>query len=128
MTNGLYHKLLRISLLVVTLVLLFDSGFVSPLTKALSENTYVYLGNAVGVLVGVEQTELNVITAELTERTRELDDRERALQEREIATRDFNVASSDYSVYVLSLILFVLTLLILMNFALDWRRARRSFA
>lgn len=125
MTEGMYHRLLRVSALVVALLLLFDGGFVAPLTKTLSENTYEYVASgAVGVFAGVTENELNVITAELTERTQALDAREKSLQEREIATRDFGISDTDYSVYVLSLILFVLTMLILMNYFLDWRRSR----
>ncbi len=128
MTHGLYHKILRVSIVVTSLVLLFDGGFITPITKSLSQNTYVYLGNAVGIFAGVEPNELNVITAELTERTRNLDVREQQIREREIATRDFNSSRNDYSIYILSVILFALTCLILVNYALDWRRARRVFA
>lgn len=129
MTEGIYHRLLRVSLVVVALTLLFDSGFVTPLSKTLSENTYNYLaGSVVGVFAGVPENDVNIITAELTKRSGELDAREKALQEREIASRDFGVAPTDYSVYILSVILFVLTVLIIANYILDWRRARMKFA
>jgi hypothetical protein len=129
MTEGLYHRLLRISLVVVALVLIFDGGFITPISKTLSENTYAYLASgAVGVFVGVEQNEINSLTAQIAERTEELDAREQVLKEREIAARDFGSAGTDYSVYVLSLILFVLTLLILVNYVLDWRRSRMVYA
>lgn len=129
MTEGLYHRLLRVSLVVVTLVLIFDGGFITPVSKTLSENTYTYLASgAVGVFVGVEKNELNTLTAQITERTEALNAREQALREREIAARDFGSTSTDYSVYILSLILFVLALLILANYVLDWRRSRMVYA
>jgi len=129
MTEGLYHRLLRISLVVVALVLIFDGGFITPVSKTLSENTYTYLASgAVGVFVGVEENEINALTAQIAERTEELDAREQALREREIASRDFGSTGTDYSVYILSLILFVLTLLILVNYILDWRRSRMVYA
>ncbi len=129
MTEGLYHRLLRISLLVVAVMLIFDGGFITPVSKTLSENTYTYLASgAVGVFVGVEKNEINTLTAQITEKTKELDEREQALRQREIAARDFNSSGTDYSVFILSLILFVLTLLILVNYFLDWRRTRITYA
>jgi hypothetical protein len=128
MTDGMYHRSLRVSLVVVAFVLLFDGGFVSPVTKVFSENTYMYLANAVGVFAGVQPNELNILTTQITERTQELDARERALKEREIAARDFGTTESDYSVYILSLILFILTILIITNYFLDWRRSRMTLA
>src|SRR3990167_4867152 len=100
-----YHKFLRISAVVATLVLLFDGGFLSPITKTISDNTIQYLASSIGIGVGasVPPNEINVITAALTERERELDTREAALEARQIATRDFGtVESTNVSTYVLS--------------------------
>lgn len=110
------------SLLVTALVLIFDGGFVSPLTKNLSDNTMSYLANSAGVFAQIEPNELNVITAELTAREKELDEREASL--RTIEGRNFNANNPDYSTYILSVILFILTFLITLNYILDWRRVR----
>jgi hypothetical protein len=122
MTHGVYHKILRTSLLVVAFVLLFDSGFVSPLTKTLSDNTIMYLAQSAGVFAQIAPNELNVITAELEKRENELDAREASL--RTIEARNFGGNTNDYSTYILSIILFILTVLITVNYVLDWKRAR----
>jgi hypothetical protein len=108
----------------------FESGIVSPLTKQLSDNAFTYMAsNAVGVMVGVPENEINALTAQITERERELDAREAKLAEREIDRRDFGtVPTRDYSTYVLSVILFVLTTLVVLNYVLDWNRARRMIS
>lgn len=130
MNTSRYHKFLRISLLVVAALLVFDGGFVSSVTKTLSDSTIEYLANAgSGVFARVEPNELNVITAELTAKEQELKEREAALSEREIASRDFGSSAStqsDYSTYILSIILFVLTVLIVLNYAMDWARVRKD--
>lgn len=108
-------------------VLLFDSGFILPITKQLSDNTIQYVASSgTGVFVSVAPTELNQITAEITAREQELNAREAALTEREIGARDFGGEEvPDYSTYILSTILFVLTVLILLNYALDWIRVHK---
>jgi hypothetical protein len=124
MTQTVYHQILRTSLLVTAFVLLFDGGFIVPVSKHLSQNAVEYMANSVGIMAQIEPNELNVITAELTRREQELNARESAL--REIEARDFgNSETNDMSVYVLSLILFFLTVLILANYILDWRRSTR---
>ncbi len=121
-----YHSVVKISALVVAIVLLFDGGFVSPITKQLSDQTIIYLATVgSSVTAQVAPTEINTITAELTARERELNAREAELLSREIASRDFGTAqSTDYSIYVLSLILFVLATLIVLNYAMDWVRVK----
>jgi hypothetical protein len=121
MTHSLYHKVIRTGLIVALLTLLFDGGFVFPITKHLSENTMTYLANSVGVFAQIEPNELNVITAELTKREQELNEREAAL--REIEAREFAKDRPDYSLYVLSIITFILSVLIVCNYVLDWHRA-----
>jgi len=124
-----YHSLLRVSMIVAAVMLVYDSGILAPVTREHSTMTQQYLANAVGVSVGVPENELNAMTAEITERERELDEREAALNEREIAARDFgtqeNSEESDVSTYILSAILFTLTVLIVLNYAMDYVRARR---
>jgi len=127
MSKSRYHSLLKISALVVTLVLLFDGGFVHPFTKQLSDNTVWYLASVgTSLTAEVRPTELNIITAELTKRENALDARELELNVREISARDFGTAeSADYSIYILSVILFILTVLIILNYAMDWSRVTK---
>lgn len=122
MSGGYYHSILRVSAAVVAIVLLFDSGAVTPLSKSLSDNTMQYLANSVGMFAQVEPNAVNELTAELTRREQEL-----AAREREIENRSFGADTrSDYSIYILSTILFILTVLIVLNYALDLVRHRRS--
>ncbi len=122
-----YHSILRISLLVVAFVLLFDGGFIAPITKQLSDNTMRYVAEVgVSMFASVEPNELNTLTAQISERQRELDAREAALREREIQARTYDVGSTDYSTYILSTILFILTVLIVLNYAMDWARVRKE--
>jgi hypothetical protein len=116
MTHSVYHKILRVSLLTTAIVLVFDGGFITPVTKHLSDNTVSYLANSIGIFAQIESNEFNTITAELTRRENELDAREASL--RTIEARNFNTDARDYSTYILSVILFMV------NYVLDWRRAR----
>jgi hypothetical protein len=114
-----YHKSLRVGAVTVALVLLFDSGHLTPLSKELSDNTLLYLANSIGLSTSVEPNEFNQLMADITAR-------EEDLREREIAARTFaETAGNDYSTYILSIILFILTVLIVLNYALDWTRVRR---
>lgn len=128
MQNSLYHSLLRVATASLALVLLFDSGFVLPVTKELSNNTQLYLGNVVGVSAGVEATELSLMTAELTKKEQELITREQEIKEREIKldNNPLGSQSSDTSTFVLSVILFILLTLIVLNYALDFVRANKN--
>jgi len=132
LSNTIYHSLLRVSMVVVALVLVFDSGLVYQATARLSDNTQLFLGNAVGVTVGVPPTELNLLTAELTKKNQEI----AALQEelaggRPVNERSINVTTNEYagpsddiSTYLLSLTLFILLVLVVLNYGLDFARAR----
>lgn len=127
--NSMYHMLLRTSALTLALLLLFDSGLLSPLTKQISSNTQQYVATAVGVGASVQPTELNVLTAALTSRDRALDDREAALQQREIqvgiANGSVERSNTNVSTYILSVLLFIILVLIVLNYALDFARERR---
>lgn len=127
MRHSRYHKFLRVSGVTLALVLLFDSGILAPVSQQLSDNTVLYLANAVGVSLGVPENELNVITAELTRRETELTKREADLAAREIDARDFGQNTGvNYSTYILATILFVLTVLMVLNYVLDFTRARKA--
>lgn len=93
----------------------------------MAHDTSVYLANAIGMSASVQPTELNTYTAALTQKERELDSREAALREREVAVNlstDSN--SSDTVTYILASILFVLLVLILLNYTLDYIRAKEA--
>lgn len=130
MQRSLYHKVLRVFLVVTAFVLVFDSGLISDVTKQLANSTQTYMANVIGVGASVAPTDLNMFTAELTARERELALREAALRDREIAVGIIDGRSSqDYSTYILAGILFILLVLILLNYALDYLRvspARRQ--
>ena len=123
MNGSLYLSALRVSLLTTAVVLIFDSGIVSPVTKQLSDNTLLYLAQTASVVARVEQTEINTLSEDLRKRSEELDAKEAAL--RTIEARTYGASTEpDYSTYILSLILFILTLLIVLNYILDWHRVR----
>jgi hypothetical protein len=128
MEQTTYHKLLRVSSVVFTCVLLFQSGVVHPITAQLSRETAHYMANAVGVTVGVEPTELNQITADITKRENALAAREKDVQAREISV---GIAPGGATItqttmtFVLSTVVFILLVLMILNYVLDFVRARR---
>lgn len=128
MQYSLYHSILRVTTAALALVLLFDSGFVLPVTSELSDNTQLYLGSVIGVSAGVEPTELNLMTAELTKKEQELNTREQEIKEREIGLNSNSISSQtkDTSTFILSVILFILLTLIVLNYALDFVRANKN--
>lgn len=113
----------------MALVLLFQGGLVSDATARMALGTQVYMANSVGVFVGVAPTELNQLTAEITAQKLALDAREQALSEREIAVGLDGGTTMDQltTTYILSGILFILIVLILMNYVLDFMRARDRY-
>lgn len=128
MNGTTYHTLLRVSALTLALVLLFDSGLLSPVTKELSRSTQSYLASAVGATARVEPNEINTLTAQISARERELDAREAAINEREISVglnTSGSTNSNDVSTFMLSILLFIILVLIVLNYVLDYIRARR---
>lgn len=120
--HTLYHSMLRIAVCVIALALVFDSGLIVAATANISNNTQLYLANAVGVNASVAPTEVNQLTARITELEGELQSRER-----EIAVnlnKNNNAGAFDKSTFVLSIILFILLVLIVLNFTLDYLRMR----
>jgi hypothetical protein len=125
--NTMYHKVLRVSVVVATLLLVFESGSVSHTTKQLSLNTHHYLAQVIGVGASVDPTELNTMTAALTKQQKQLNEREAALKEREIqVTVKENSDPNQTAIYVLAVIVFILLLLIITNYILDYLRVRDS--
>lgn len=121
-----YHKALRILAVVFAVVLVFESGLIDDSTAQISRGTHAYLANAIGMNASVQPTELNKYTAALTQKERELEAREAALREREIAIdlNDGGSPANNTVVYLLSSILFILLVLILLNYILDYLRAK----
>lgn len=120
--HTLYHSMLRIAVCVIALALVFDSGLIVAATANISNNTQLYLANAVGVNASVAPTEVNQLTARITELEGELQTRER-----EIAVnlnKNDNAGAFDKSTFVLSIILFILLVLIVLNFTLDYLRMK----
>lgn len=120
----LYHKLLRISSVVLAVALVFQAGLLSSTTAIMATQTQSYLANSVGVFVGVEPTELNMITSGLTQQQLALDARERTLTEREIAVgiEKGGGATQDMTTFIMGLVLFIVLLLLVLNYALDYLR------
>lgn len=121
---SLYHKILRISGVVLALVLLFQGGLVSNTTALMSLQTQSYLANSIGVFAAVEPTELNTITAGLTAKELALDKREASLREREInvGIDTSGQATKDKTTFILGLTLFIVLLLTVLNYVLDYLR------
>jgi hypothetical protein len=125
MQNTTYHSFLRIAALTFAMLLLFDSGLLSPVTSQISQNTQMYLASAIGMQAGVVPTELNQMTAALTQRDKILTQRENDIKAREIAVNlEEGAPSTDYSSYIMSVLLFVILVLIVLNYALDYIRYR----
>ena len=125
--TSLYHKVLRVSLLVTAFLLVFQSGVFSDATAEITRGTTAYLANAVGMSASVNPTELNQYTAALTQKEQELARREAALSERELAVSVGGGGagtSSEYGTYLLATVLFILLVLILLNYTLDFLRSR----
>lgn len=125
LTNTYYHSTLRVSALLTSLVLLFVSGTLSPVSSELSLVTEQYVASVFSATAGVETTELNAITAALTEQRSLLDARETELVEREMSLGidGAGEAALDISSFLLSALLFVLIVLIVLNYILDFMRA-----
>ncbi len=124
--ESMYHRVLRVAAVVTALVLLFESGLVHQSTASLALNTHQYLAQAVGMSAAINPTDLNMLTAELTKQQRDLAAREDAISEREI---EIGLAAgenpNETSTYVLAGILFMLLVLIVINYTLDYLRAKQ---
>lgn len=123
--NTIYHSVLRVGAAVLALVLLFESGLLIDSTASLAQNTHLYLAQSVGMSASVKPNEVNEITAALTEQQQLLDAREAELREREIAVElNQGAVSNDRAMFVIAALLFIMLVLILLNYVLDYLRAR----
>jgi hypothetical protein len=123
-----YHKVLRISLLVCVCALVFESGVFYGPTAEWARYTERYMASAVGVRASVPLTPLNQQTTALSAWERELANREALVREREIQLQQAGVTvdSSSYSTFILSALLFIILVLLVLNYVLDFLRARES--
>ena len=120
-----YHRALRILVSVFFFFLVFESGIVNETTRKLSVETHSYLASVIGMSASVQPTELNQYTAELSAWERELEAREASIAEREIKVDlSKSPGNNDTSTYILASILFILLVLILLNYTLDYLRAK----
>lgn len=127
--NSLYHRSLRVSAAVVALLLVFESGVVSPVTRQLTHQAGQQVASVIGVGAAVEPNELNTITAALTEQRVALEAREAAVSEREIAVNlstdgGGNNQTNPLTTYLMSILLFIILVLIILNYVLDFIRER----
>lgn len=120
MKDSVYHSLLRISALTLSLVLLFVSGIFSESTRDLSLDTGSYLATAIGMNAAILPTEVNTLSAQLLEKDKEIQSREIAVRLKEASQN-----RSDTATFVLSVLLFVLLILIILNYILDYIRTRK---
>lgn len=125
--HSAYHKTLRVSSVIFAAVLLFQSGFFSPLTAQLSDRTTQYLASAVGVHVGVPENDTNRLTTRIAELEAQVVDQNTQLRERDLATglRE-GFGGSPTATFLLSGILFIMLVLIVLNYALDFYRSRQE--
>ena len=124
-----YHSFLRVLMVVTAIAVLFDGGFLFPITKQFSDTTVEYVASVgAGMFASVPQNEINTLSGQIAERQRELDAREASLNEREISARSFGAddSTTDYSTYILSVILFILSVLLVLNYIMDWVRVKQS--
>ncbi len=130
--HSLYHSLLRVSALTLTLTLLFVSGTIHPLTSRVTTQAERYLATTISATAGVAPTELNQITAALTEQQSELDEREATLRERELALGlqaadpERNWLTAELTTWLNSALLFIVLVLLLINYVLDLRYRRHD--
>lgn len=118
-----YHSFLRVTVVVLAAVLVFDSGLFTSATAQLSGQTQQYLANAVGVYAGVAPNEVNTLTTRITELEQQLSQREREIDP---GLGGLGTASNA-STFILSGILFIFLVLIILNYALDYARARERY-
>jgi hypothetical protein len=127
--HSAYHKILRVSSLVVATVLMFEGGLFSSATARLANQTELYLANAVGVYVGVPENGVNSLTTRIAELEQEVGRKDEQLRDRELALGLGGGAStSSTSTFVLAGILFIMLVLIVLNYALDYVRSRETYA
>lgn len=127
--QSIYHKVLRVSCVVLAAVLVFESGLLANTTARLADETGMYLANAVGVYVGVPENGVNNLTTRIAELEQEVGRKDAQLRDRDLALGlGGSAGSSSTSTFVLAGILFIMLVLIVLNYALDYVRTRETYA
>jgi len=119
--NSVYHSLLRIFMVVLAFVLVFDSGIINKQTSRISSSTQNFLASVVGVGASVEPTEINQLTARITELEKEVEAKERII---EVSLNKDGSTVAESTIF-LSVALAVVLLLIILNYILDFLRYRQ---
>lgn len=121
-----YRSLLRVSLVITAVILVFQAGVIDERTATLFSQTTAHLSASVGMSVSVAPNEFNQITAELTKQQQLLAQREDQITQREIdlGLNTGEPTTNQTTTYVLASILFVQLVLIVLNYGLDYLRAR----
>jgi len=124
----LYRSLLRVSLVISALILVFQSGLIDDRTATLYSQATSQLSAAVGMSASVQPNEFNQITADLTKQQNLLAQREQQIAEREIdlGLNADEPTADQTTTYILASILFVQLLLIILNYGLDYLRAKEQ--
>lgn len=126
--QSVYHKILRVSCVVLAVVLVFDSGMLASTTAKLADETGMYLASAVGVYVGVPENGVNNLTTRIAELEQEVGRKDAQIRDRELALGlSGGAGSSPTSTFVLAGILFIMLVLIVLNYALDYVRSRETY-
>jgi hypothetical protein len=125
----LYRSLLRVSVVVTAIVLLFQSGLVDDRTTVVFLDTTENLQAMVGLSVSVAPTEINSFTAELTKRQQLLNAREETIASRENElglTGGSAQNNTETTTYILAAILLIQLILLILNYLLDYVRSREN--
>jgi len=124
----LYRSILRVSVVVTALILVFQSGLVDERTAVVfTDATDSLYATVVGASASVRPTEINQITAELTKQQQLLAAREDSVNEREIElglVQGSTQNSSQTTTYLLAAILLIQLILLVLNYVLDYLRSK----
>ena len=123
----LYRSLLRVSAVVTACVLVFQAGLIDERSATVfSQAGDSLAAMTVGATASVAPNEFNQITAELTRQEQLLQAREAEITSREIelGLQQGEPAVNQTTTYLIAAILFIQLVLLVLNYALDYLRAR----
>lgn len=119
---SIYHSVLRISVLVFAILLVFDSGLVSPQSNVLSISTQQYLANTISSQVGTVSVKNDEHIAIITKTDEMVSGKGNFTT---ISLSEDIPQVMNKSTLILSSIVFTLLLLILINYVVDCIRTRK---
>ena len=121
-----YHRLLRISLLVSAIALVFESGLINQSTSYIAKGTHVYLANVINSPSQTVETKNNLYAIESSNEDKQSAALQEAAKEREVGPQaSTEIIYNNRATYTLSIVVFMLLVLIILNYALDYIRSRR---